>query len=185
MSDYKHKEDNAIRDAGFTAKPVEELTVSNAIGFNGALLTLSNQGNIVMTRSEQCKKISLVNNLPQYISQRARGAYISSLCQPQAAFDLSKAAQITEPSAKDIQFLNKRLQWQISNQNLGLNFVKLGPQTLRLIVFTDSSFANNADQSSQIGFVILLADAHNRCNLIQWSSIKCRRINRSALTSEP
>lgn len=67
---------------------------------------------------------------------------------------------------------------------MGLRFVKLDLHTLRLIIFTDSSFANNADHSSQIGFVILLADAHNRCNIIQWSSVKCRRITRSVLASE-
>lgn len=138
----------------------------------------------MMTQSRQCQNISLVRNATQYVAQRSRGAYISSVCQPQAVFDLSRAVQITNPSAKEIHLLNKRLQWQISNQELGLNFVKLDPQTLRLIVFTDSSFANNADHTSQIGFVILLADAHNRCNLIQRSSVKCKRITRSVLASE-
>lgn len=145
---YKQKEEDAIRDAGFMAKPVEELTVKKALTFNGALLTLSDTGTITMTQSRQCQKISPAKTISQYIAQRARGAYISSVCQPQAAFDLSKAAQIIKPSVEDINLLNKRLQWQISNQNSGLNFVKLDPQTLRLIVFTDSSFANNPDHSS-------------------------------------
>jgi hypothetical protein len=48
----------------------------------------------------------------------------------------------------------------------------------------DSSFANNKDHSSQIGYVIALADSSNNCNLLHWSSVKCRRITRSVIASE-
>jgi hypothetical protein len=51
-------------------------------------------------------------------------------------------------------------------------------------VFTDSSFANNYDFTSQIGFVFILADKHNKANIIHWSSIKCKRVTRSVLASE-
>ena len=49
---------------------------------------------------------------------------------------------------------------------------------------TDSSFANNKDLSSQIGYVIVLADDQNNANIIHWQSIKCRRVTRSVLASE-
>lgn len=51
------------------------------------------------------------------------------------------------------------------------------------MVFTDASFANNSDNTSQIGFVIVLADNDNNANIIHWSSIKCKRV-RSVLASE-
>jgi hypothetical protein len=51
-------------------------------------------------------------------------------------------------------------------------------------VFTDSSFANNYDFFSQIGFVIALADKHNKANIIYWSLIKCKRVTRLVLASE-
>jgi hypothetical protein len=51
-------------------------------------------------------------------------------------------------------------------------------------VFTDSSFANNHDFTSQIGFVIVLADKHNKANIIHWSSIKCKGVTRSVLASK-
>lgn len=41
----------------------------------------------------------------------------------------------------------------------GLTFVNTDMETLRIVAFTDSSFANNKDLSSQIGYVIVLADA--------------------------
>ncbi len=45
----------------------------------------------------------------QYIAQRAQGAYIASVCQPEAAFDLSFAAQVINPIIDDAKALNKRL----------------------------------------------------------------------------
>src|SRR5438045_6778171 len=48
----------------------------------------------------------------------------------------------------------------------------------------DSSFANNQDHSSQIGYIITLADAHNNANIIHWQSVKCRSVTRSMLASK-
>jgi hypothetical protein len=85
---------------------------------------------------------------------------------------------------EDEKSLNKRLSWQIENANRGLKFVKLDVNTLQLLVFIDASFANNKDLSSQIGYVLVLADASNKANIIHWSSIKCKRVTRSVLASE-
>jgi len=62
--------------------------------------------------------------------------------------------------------------------------VKLDKESLRLIVFTDASFAGNRDLSSQIGYVLVLADSSGRANTIHWSSTKCKRVTRSVLASE-
>jgi hypothetical protein len=61
----------------------------------------------------------------QYVAQRARGAYIAAVCQPEASFDLSFAAQTTSPTEDDIKLLNKRLKWQMENASRGLKFVPL------------------------------------------------------------
>ena len=121
----------------------------------------------------------------QYIAQRARGAYIATVCQPEAAYDLSTAAQVTSPIEQNEKKLNKRLKWQSDNVSRGLRFVPLKTEaSLRLIVFTDASFANNADLSSQIGYVIALADTENNAYILHWSSTKCKRVTRSVLASE-
>lgn len=120
----------------------------------------------------------------QYISQRALGAYIASMSQPEATYDLSSAAQRTDPTVEDIKFLNKRLQWQKDNARRGLRFVRLDKTSLKLYVLPDASFANNRDLSSQIGFLIVLADASNRANIAHGSSVKCRRVTRSVLAAE-
>jgi len=74
------------------------------------------------------------------------------------------------------------LTWQKNKQ--GLKFIKLDLNTLKVVAFTDSSFANNNDHSSQIGFVIALADDDNNANIVHWSSIKCKRVTRSVLALE-
>jgi hypothetical protein len=53
-----------------------------------------------------------------------------------------------------------------------------------LIVFTDASFANNRDLSSQIGYILVLADGTGCANIIHWSSTKYKRVTRSILASE-
>ena len=37
----------------------------------------------------------------QYVAQRVREAYIAIICQPEAAFDLSYAAQIINPKEEN------------------------------------------------------------------------------------
>jgi hypothetical protein len=91
---------------------------------------------------------------------------------------------VINPEKSDITVLNKRLQWQIDNLVRGLMYVKLDINTLCLLVFTDALFINNKDLSSQIGYILVLADMMNKANIIYWSLIKCKRITRSVLASE-
>jgi hypothetical protein len=68
---------------------------------------------MTLQQKEQGKKIQLINNTTDfrqsYVQQRAREAYIASICQPEATFDLSVAAQHQEPAESNITVLNKRL----------------------------------------------------------------------------
>ncbi len=84
----------------------------------------------------------------------------------------------------NIVLLNKNSQWQITNKSRGLHYIKLDQNRLQLVVFTDSSFVNNKDMSLQIGYVICLADATSKANIIHWSSIKCKRVTHSVLAAE-
>jgi hypothetical protein len=88
--------------------------------------------------------------------------------------------------------LNKRLEWQIKNINRGIRYVALDLTCTKLFVFVDSSFANNKDLSSQIGYLIILANEtptgrdefEIKGNLIHYSSTKSKRVTRSVLASE-
>lgn len=105
------------------------------------------------------------------------------MCQSEFLFDLFRAAQTVEFLPDNIALLNKQLQWQITNKSRRIRYDKLDRDTLQLAVFTDSSFANNKDLSSQIGYVICLSDAINKANIIH-CSIKYKRVTRSVLAAE-
>jgi hypothetical protein len=177
-------EEQAIKKAKFRCKPIERLDQDHPLEFNGFIATITGSG-IQITQEKQASCIRLLDKnftKAEYIRQRALGAYLATVSQPEASFALSYAAQVTEPNWNDAQFLNRCLQHQIATK--GINFVQLDEMSLRLIVYTDSSFANNRDHSSQIGYIVVLSDKDGNANLIQWQSVKCRRVTRSVLAAE-
>lgn len=194
---FSNQEEEKLQKAQFKAKPKQILTKDEPLMFNGGILTKKGDS-IVITQKGQGQKLSLVDmtandTKQQYVRQRARGAYIASICQPEACFDLSVAAQHQEPTTENIKSLNRRIQWQMDHLDRGLTFVPLNLQTAKLFIFVDGSFANNTDLSSQLGFAIILAnetpitndnDFTITGNLIHFSSTKSKRVTRSVLASE-
>ncbi|KAK2002139.1 hypothetical protein LX36DRAFT_652632, partial [Colletotrichum falcatum] len=76
----------------------------------------------------------------------------------------------------------KRLE-PMKNLKRGLRFLPLNLETVKLFVFVDGSFANNADLTSQLGFIVILANEESN-NHITTGSTKCKRVTRSVLASE-
>ena len=173
---FVEAEKDAIKSAKIITKAQDHLTSTKPIKFNGTRIELEASEDLTLRQDTHVGGIELVKKFDasttssrgvvrtklsskdQYIAQRARGAYLASICQPEASFNLSYAAQSTEFSSDNISILNKRLQWQMDNQLRGLKYVKLDHNDLQLVVFTDLSFANNRDLLLQIGYVICLAD---------------------------
>ncbi|EED20802.1 transposable element tc1 transposase, putative [Talaromyces stipitatus ATCC 10500] len=103
---FANHEENEIKRANILCKPREKLTPSNPLKFNGGLITEDVQG-ITLTQERTCKLIRPVQDRyadttssrgkvrkdvspqEQYVAQRALGAYIASVSQPEASFDLS------------------------------------------------------------------------------------------------
>jgi hypothetical protein len=198
---FAEQEDLQLKKAGFLAKEREVLKPGSPVKFNNAVISLVD-GNIELTQEAQCKSLKLIQKgnadivttrgkttkatspKEQYVSQQAKGAYIATICQPEASFDLSYTAQTLNYSDDDIKVLNRRLLWQIENAKKGITFVPLDLESLKLIVFTDASFANNKDFTSQIGYIVAITDKNNDINILHWSSTKCKHITRSVLASE-
>ena len=96
--------------------------------------------------------------------------------------------------------MNKRLEWQLKNLDRGIKYIALDLDHMKIFVFVDGSFANNKDFSSQIGYLIILANetanetankTANRIdeftikgNLIYYSSTKSKRVTKSVLASK-
>ncbi|KAI0991002.1 hypothetical protein K3495_g17185, partial [Podosphaera aphanis] len=114
--EFSAKEDNKLKRAEFRAKDKTKLTPRTPLDFNGAKLSMMDDGVILMLQKGQGSKLEPINKLApdrsqRYLEQRARGAYIASICQPEASFDLSTAAQIQKPEPADYEKLNKRIRW--------------------------------------------------------------------------
>jgi hypothetical protein len=194
---FAHREEEELANAKFRAKDKTILTEDGPIEFNGGKISLS-KDTIILAQKGQSKGLRTIDladpeAAQRYIEQRARGAYIASVCQPEATYDLSIAAQTTHPTHEDIKALNARIQWQIDNADRGLTYVPINLSHAKLFIFTDGSFANNKDLSSQIGFLIVLANEYRtdgaetfeiHGNIVHWNSTKCKRVTRSVLASE-
>ena len=193
---FAEKEDGELKKAKFEAKDAVKLTVNNSMNFNGSMIRLEDDDTMYLWQKGQGKKLKLVtygtNERVEYLQQRALGAYIASTCQPEASFELSRAAQHKDPGENEVNDLNKCIQWMMDNQDRGLRHIPLDLQVMKLFVFVDGSFANNKDFSSQIGYTIILANEIMQendnfeitGNMIHWSSTKSKRITRSVLASE-
>ncbi|KAI0993907.1 hypothetical protein K3495_g14277 [Podosphaera aphanis] len=185
--DFIKKEADELRNAKFLAKPIEKLTPENPLTFNGMLVSIKNDTTLSISQDRLVQKLQHIttsSDKNDYVAQRARGAYIASVSTPQAAFSLSIAAQSTNPGMIEKNSLNTCIEKIKSGCFQPINFVKLDLNTTRIVVFTDSSFANNKDHTSQIGYIVAFVDGNNRANIIHWSSTKCKRVTRSVLASE-
>lgn len=185
---FSRKEDEELV---FKSKPKATLARDHPIDFNGVTIQLAD-ASITASPKGQTARMRTVKTTKEYVEQRARGAYVATICQPEATFDLSIAAQTKDPSENHVKALNKRIQWQIDNESRGLTNVKLNLETAKIYIFVDASFANNQDLSSQIGYVIAIGNESKllntqtkiTANILHWSSTKCKRVTKSVLASE-
>lgn len=121
-------------------------------------------------------------------SSRASLAWLTHT-RPDINFEVNQLAQATEEhwnhnKSDIIKSHNKLVQYLLTNSNFGLKFVSLRNKGLHLRVYCDASFAGNRDLTSQLGFIILLADEDNNCHILDFSSRKSDRVVRSIMSGE-
>jgi hypothetical protein len=122
--------ENELARAHLTFKKRQKLNLIISIKCNDELIILAEIDNsLLLTQSKQFDQIKLINlsfliNLTsfreeirkmmtlknQYVAQRTRSAYIATISQFEAFFDLSFAAQIINSKEKNAKRLNQRLQ---------------------------------------------------------------------------
>ena len=201
-NDFVIKKNEVIKTVNIMIKKRECFNTTNSIKFNDMKIELQKNKTIIIKYTSYVKSISLIKNQNflfisardivkkklisknQYVIQRARNAYVISICQFEAFFDLAYAAQVINVISNNIALLNKRLTWQIENKSRKLKYVKFDFNSLRLVVFIDSFYVNNRNFIFQIDYVICLIDASDRVNILHWFSIKCKRIIWNVLAFE-
>ena len=201
-NDFVIKKNEVIKTVNIMIKKRECFSTTNSIKFNDMKIEFQKNETIIIKHALYVKNISSIKNQNfsfisaksivrkklisknQYVIQRARNAYVISICQFETSFDLAYAAQAINVISDDIALLNKRLTWQIENKSRRLKYVKFDFDSLRLMIFIDSFYVNNRDFIFQIDYVICLIDASDRINILHWFSIKCKRVIRNVLIFE-
>jgi hypothetical protein len=121
-------EDEAIISANIMIKTREQLNLEHSLKFNDIRIERIDSNDAIYFRQEkhiqdiQLIKVEftiitnardkirmMLTSKKQYIAQRVREAYLISICQSEASFDLFRAAQSTDIISNDIIALNKRL----------------------------------------------------------------------------
>ena len=107
---FVNAEEEELQKAKFIAKLREELLLNSPLKFNEGTISLMEDNSLTLTQLKYSDMLKLVMNKPvdstsshsvvrsqlstkdQFVAQRARGAYVATVSQPEAAFDLSFAA---------------------------------------------------------------------------------------------
>ena len=109
--------------------------------------------------------------------------------RPDITCSIAQAAQVTEDlfnsdCTKHCKGLNSVVKHLLNTTDQVLKFPKLDNKRLRLQVYSDASYGNNFDRSSQLGYIIFLADSNGNCQPLFWSSHKSKLVSRSVLGCE-
>ena len=125
--EFANAEKEEIKIVKFLIKEREHLTANKSIKFNEALIQLIFIDDLLLNQKTQITEILLINiaqksssisakdivrskltSKEQYVAQRTKNAYMISIRQLEASFDLSNAAQAINSVNENIKALNKR-----------------------------------------------------------------------------
>lgn len=138
-----------------------------------------------MTQSDTIHQLDVPVEQKRFTSQRALAQYIGVISRS----DICAKIQLVTPGAsvttrKEYNSLAKTVAHLHQTRMHGLKFEKLDMATIYIIFFADAKLTTTREPRSQMGFVITMADASGRCNVLHYSSAKCRSVTSSVTTAE-
>lgn len=109
-----------------------------------------------------------------------------SLTRSDLSPQVNMSAEVTTKSFSPVhvETINKTVSLVTRFMQVVLAFPNPDPATLHFDAYSDESFATNEDDSSQLGFIILLFDGSGRACILSFSSRNSRRVVRSVLGPE-
>lgn len=84
----------------------------------------------------------------------------------------------------DLKSINTFVNLLRAKTSRGISHHYSNVRELRILVFSDSPCAKNADSSAQLGYIILLSDDTDRSNILHYCSYKDKLIVRSVFGGE-
>ena len=158
--------------------------------FTGFFIGKNEDGSISQHQLSYLKQLEclpLDSDLPKFRSMRMKLAWLAHT-RADCLFEISQLAQITDAMflskpRECIRRLNKEIKFAFDNA-IAIRIPKLDPNSMKVVGFSDASFANNHDLSTQLGHIIFLFDGNNNSVPISFKSYKARRVVRSAMAGE-
>ncbi len=72
----------------------------------------------------------------------------------------------------------------MKNNPLTMRFPSMNLSTISIVIFSDASFANLHDGSSQGSHIVFAVEKSGKCNPLTWQSKKIKRVCKSTLAAE-
>lgn len=141
-----------------------------------------------LEQADYISKIDLLKpdtEFDEFRTTRHKLAWVSHT-RPEILAGVNILSQVTNETyqKEDLRIINSLIKHLKKYPDLGLKYRKINMDTTEILVFSDGSFSGNNDRSSQVGYIIMLADNENNGNIIDYSSTKSRRVVRSVLGAE-
>lgn len=153
--------------------------------FHGAYIRHEAKGVFTLMQSDKLSALIPPKTVEEAVSLRAKVQYIATTTRPDLASPSQlRAAEVTNPIRSTFRKLKDLVNYCHKSKDLGLKFVALDKESIRIVLFTDASFGNKRDLSSQMGFLIVIVDRADNANILHYGSQKCRRVTRSVMAAE-
>eukprot|EP00171_Calliarthron_tuberculosum_P022145 IDg22145t1 len=158
--------------------------------FSGFQLSQNSEGLLEQNQKLYITKLEalpLDASFSDFRSMRMRLAWLANT-RPDCLFEISQLAQVTSErfhaeKTATLRRLNKATKFAVDNY-VALKIPKLDKHSLKVIGFSDASFANNYDLTTQLGHITFIADKNNSAVPIHFKSYKSKRVVRSAMAGE-
>jgi len=141
----------------FQCKPRKLLSPGDSALFNACNISMDRDGAYTTSQSEKLRKMLPPTNQESLISTRAKIQYIGSCTRPDLCSPVQlMVSNVCNPSEKKFKDMETITNWCRETAGVGIKYIPLDIESIRLSLFTDASFANSDKLKSQSGFVFYL-----------------------------
>ena len=148
---------------------------------------IQNIKEIEINRERKIDKDSAINfdEKQQLRSTIGQLNWVSTQTRPDITFDTCEVSvRLKDATIRDIIKVNKIIR-KLKAEKVSLKFSDMGNLTpIKLVSFSDVSFCNPSEQSSQGGYIIFFRNIHCKSVPIAWQSKKIRRVVKSTMAAE-
>lgn len=176
-------DDEERASSPYKSKPRQMLTETPTI-FNGSHMQLLSDGTITISQPDKIALLLNPDTENAFFSQKAMPQYVAFNGRPDVMASVQLIAPGNEPATEEeFKILKKIIMHLKSTHTVELTYRPIEIATVRLILFMHASFGNARRLKSQFWLVHLIADEEWNAKILHYSSLRCRRVTRSVMTS--